>query len=132
MGLRDKAKKSMKEGDKVAEEQATALEGLMKEVAPEGVAADAPHHELERAQAALKAQGEEHEKAQVALREEVRKLSSQVDSLRSDVDAKDQEINDLHVALAKERAAARERQAEHDRRAEIVERELANARATLK
>src|SRR3990170_6991216 len=126
MGLRDKAKKSTEEGDKVAEEQATALEGLMKEVAPEGVAADALHHELERAQAALKAQGEEHEKAQDALREEVRKLSSQADALRSDVDAKDQEINDLQIALAKERAVARERQSELDHRADVVERELAN------
>src|SRR3989442_8486331 len=132
MGLKDKAKKAAEDGDEVAEAQASQLDGLAGGIAPTGVAAEALQHELDRALAAAKAQEEESRRAESALRDEVRKLASEVETLRAGLSTKDLEGNDLKIELARERALAKQEAAETGHRADVIGRELATARATLK
>src|SRR3972149_4327729 len=121
MGLPEKAKKAIEEGDEGAEERATALEGLAAGAGPAGVAAESLQHELDRAVAAQRAQEEEHRKSEAGGREEIRKLAAPLEAARGDLGNKDSEINDLQIELAKARAVAKQNQVDLEHRAEVAE-----------
>src|SRR3989337_3901850 len=114
MGLRDKARKTLEEGEAVVAEPVETPEPPPKAVAEpadvpapppkeapaETVAKDALRHELQRARTALAAREEAWAKAEEASKGEARRLSIEIGSIRRSLADRDRELAALRATMA--------------------------------
>src|SRR3990172_8461 len=146
MGLRDKARKTLEEGDAVVgepvEAQKTHLKAVAepadvpapppKEAPAETVAKDALRHELQRARTALAAREEAWAKAEETLKGEARRLSIEIGAVRRSLADRERELDDLRGTIARERSGAREAQTGNEQRFAAVAQELNAAKGVVK